>query len=128
MPKRFCMDCGRLYDRRSATGLRCPACQDKAEENTRARGRQYEATQRRPRGSSTARGYGSIYRKRAAELVARAKANGEACVLCGRPCQPGQAITAQHIDGDAATGNPATVRLGPAHSRCNSADGGRRRR
>jgi hypothetical protein len=119
---RRCQDCiaeglPSLFDRDSTGTWRCPRHQAQVNAGRRAKGRAYEKTRQRP--TSTQRGYGAVYQKRRNAIVARALATGEACVLCGRPCLPGQAITAQHIDGDAATGDPATVRLGPAHRSCN---------
>lgn len=58
-------------------------------------------------------------RRRAREVVARAKLYGEECGICGAPCLLEQVIVAHHPDSDAATGDPATVRLVPAHKGCN---------
>lgn len=70
------------------------------------------------RGNSTARGYGSRWRKLSASIVAR---DGGICFYCGLP----GATTADHRTPKRLGGSDDPSNLVAAHVRCNSAKGGR---
>jgi hypothetical protein len=73
----------------------------------------------RPKGSTTARGYGSNHqgtRKRWKPIV---ESGATLCVRCGLPIIPGTRWHLDHRDDKLGY-------LGPAHARCNLAAAGRR--
>lgn len=114
MPKRFCIECGKLFDRDTTNTLRCPAHQPAA------------TARRNTKTNTTARGYGSAYRANRAIVVAAALAAADAgtpvtCWLCPRPCLRGQALTAEHIVPRRRGGSSDVDNLAAAHSACNTA-------
>ena len=109
MPQRRCLTCSTLYDKDLAPGWRCPACQ--AARTT--------ALQARP--SSSDRGYDGEYQRNRDTLVATAIANQEPCIICHKPCLPGQQITAEHRKPLRDGGTSSMNNLAPAHSACNTA-------
>jgi hypothetical protein len=108
MPLRICLGCGLLFDAAATGTQRCPTCQAGA------------TARRNTRPSSSSRGYDGEYQRNRAIIVARALASGEACVLCHKPCQPGQKITAEHLTALRDGGTSVMSNLGPAHSKCNT--------
>ena len=74
---------------------------------------------RRNRPSRQARGYDAAYEQARTHMIEQVRIYGGVCVFCGVGFEPGETITAEHT-------SPTTI--APAHSRCNSSDGGRRSR
>ena len=107
MPARFCMDCGALFDRESAPGLRCPACQPAA------------TRQRQKRPPSGQRGYGADHRKLRARLIAAFRP-GQPCARCGQPIATTKDAQLGHDDAD------RTQYRGLEHVRCNESTSTRR--
>jgi 5-methylcytosine-specific restriction protein A len=96
MPKRPCLDCGRL----TANKSRCDSHQAA-----------YAARQEQLRGSSTARGYTSSWRRTAAQMIARHKA------LYGDWC-PGY-LTPGHVSGDLTVDHIVPKKKGGTDSAAN---------
>lgn len=118
MPKRWCFTCRGLYDRDTTGTWRCPTCQPAVDAARRAR-----ATAGRP--STTARGYGAVYRRRAEVIVAQGRAAAMAgspqpCGICSGPCLAGEQLVAHHPDGRPHLADPSTCVLVLAHAACNS--------
>ena len=118
MPKRWCEcrgctacgkgACGLLFDMDATGTRRCPGCQAVATQRANAR------------PSSSARGYDGEYQRNRRVLVAAAIASRSLCVICSKPCLPGQKITAEHLVPLRRGGTSAMQNLGPAHSACNT--------
>ena len=73
----------------------------------------------RPKASASARGYNYRHRKLREQLLP--SASGTACVRCGEPMLPGQALEFDHND-------ERTGYLGFSHKRCNQRAGARKAR
>ena len=120
MPSRRCIEpsCGKLFDREDTGTWRCPEHQAATDARRRAR-----AAAGRP--STAARGYGHIYRRRAAAIVAHGvqaaiAGTPQACGICLEPCLEGQQLVAHHPDGKPHLTDQATCVLVLAHAGCNS--------
>lgn len=101
MPARWCIDCRAMYDRASAPGLRCPACQA-------------VTTQRRnARPNTRSRGYGGQHQRVRDQLLARWR-QGDPCVLCGRPMMDRRKIDLAHNENRSGW-------KGLSHAACNRA-------
>jgi len=87
MPRRFCQDCGRLFDRATSPGhQRCAPCQQHADQQHEAR-----------RGTTTQRGYGAAHQaERARQLEAFTP--GQPCARCGRPIASADDADLGHTD------------------------------
>lgn len=70
--------------------------------------------QKRPRRSTTARGYGTRHQKLRRELAAFVRSGGATCAKCGGPIDPSEPWDLDHTD-DRRGYN------GPAHRACNRA-------
>ena len=111
MPFRTCITCNRIFDRDTTWTHRCPPCQARYGRDRR----------------TTARGYGHAYQQARNAVVADAIATREPCAICGKPCLPGQKITAEHVIPRRDGGPSTRGNLKPAHSACNTAWNKRRR-
>jgi DNA-directed RNA polymerase subunit RPC12/RpoP len=109
MPKRFCLDCGRLFDRDATGTQRCPQCQPAA------------TARRQARGSTAARGYGAAHQRLRRQLLG-AFEPGQPCARCGKPIASADDAQLGHLDGDRGRYR------GLEHVRCNEATSGRRLR
>jgi 5-methylcytosine-specific restriction endonuclease McrA len=109
MPYRRCQDCQVFYSKDTAPGWRCPPCQGI-----------YDAKRKKRnwRPSSSRRGYDGEYQRNKPLVIAQAR-NGWPCVICGKPFQPGQKITVEHIVPLRKGGTNVLANLGPAHAACN---------
>lgn len=111
MPKRFCLDCRKLFD--AATGRsRCPICQAALEERMNARPK---------RGTTTARGLGWAHQQRKRREISA----DMVCWMCGQPARENDPITADHETPRAKGGVDSPLR--PAHRSCNSRRGAQQR-
>lgn len=64
------------------------------------------------------------WQRMAAAAVAKARAAGDPCRLCGEPERPGDLFTADHIHAVARGGAPFDwANVGVAHGSCNSQRG-----
>jgi hypothetical protein len=107
------MDCGKLYDKATAKGLRCPACQ---KTTNRKRDQQ--------RGTPAQRGYDSQHAKRAKAVVDHAIANNIGCYYCGGPPTPSDPFVGCHLQPQ-SRGGPADGPLAAGHRSCNNAAAGK---
>lgn len=73
----------------------------------------------KPRGTTTARGYGSDHKRQRAAVAADVARGRATCSICHQPIQPG---SPWHLDHT----HDRTGYRGPAHKRCNEQDGGRK--
>ena len=117
MPKRWCIDCGNLYDLDTTRTHRCPACQ-----HTRT-----QAIQARPSSSSRGLGWAFSARKAADQAYQQAThCQCHGCPWCGtschRPFTPANPKTAGHLVPRSQGGHGSAI-LAICRS-CNSADGG----
>jgi 5-methylcytosine-specific restriction endonuclease McrA len=121
VPKRWCLECGQLYDREETGTWRCPTHQAAAGQREKERKRRYEKV-RPPRPTTTQRGYGSAYRRERERVLATATS----CHWCGEPFTEANPPTADH---DPPLAHGGTERqLVAACGRCNSRRGGQTRR
>ena len=109
MPKRFCIDCGHLYDRDDTGTQRCPEHQAAADRRRNAR------------PNTTARGYGSTH-QRERERQLQAFEPGQPCARCGQPIESKDDAQLGHDDND------RSIYRGLEHIACNEGAPGRRRR
>jgi hypothetical protein len=116
VPQRFCLDCGQLYDKDAAPGLRCPACQQASNRNRDQK-----------RGTRQQRGYGAEHAKRAKQVVTAALASGTGCCYCGGPPTPADPFVGCHIYAQ-SRGGPANGPLAAGHRSCNSRAAGKLRK
>jgi hypothetical protein len=72
------------------------------------------------RGTSTARGYGSLHQRTRARLNLEVQSGTVNCSRCGLVIAPNTPWHLDHSDEDRGT------YLGPAHALCNTAAGGRK--
>lgn len=106
MPKRFCLDCRRLFD--ATTGdSRCPTHQAALEARMN----------RRPKGNTTQRGLGWKHQQRAKQEISQ----DMTCWRCGQPATESDPITADHSIPRSQGGVDSPLR--PAHRSCNSRAG-----
>jgi 5-methylcytosine-specific restriction enzyme A len=110
MPKRFCMDCGVLFDKDDprSPGLRCAKHQADAtkRKNTDPPGRP----------SASQRGYGADWRRISAKVIAAATV----CHWCGLPFTKDDPATADHVIPKAKGGTNDEQNLVGSHRSCNS--------
>lgn len=99
VPKRWCSDCGELFDMDSTNALRCPACQSAA------------ITLRNRRPPRQLRGYDAEHDKVREELL-KQWTRGQACALCGKPTWDKSKL-------DLAHNSTRTGYRGLAHASCN---------
>lgn len=107
MPKRFCLTCGKLFDRDLTGTQRCPACQPAA------------TAARNARGNTTRRGYGSPHQALRKQLLEQFEP-GQPCARCGKPIRSKADAQLGHDDQDRSRYK------GLEHVRCNEATAGRR--
>ena len=100
MPYRFCLDCGKPYDRDKVPGSRCITCQRK----------QYRQRDQQ-RGNATQRGYDSQHRKIRQQLLASFEP-GQPCAHCGKPLWSKRNLDLAHTAD-------RTGWRGLAHAECN---------
>jgi 5-methylcytosine-specific restriction endonuclease McrA len=99
---RSCLDCGKVI----TSGSRCSTDQATWQ-------------QKHPRPSSSARGYDGEYQRNKPIVIAQGR-KGRPCVICGKPFQPHQKITIEHIVPLRKGGTSRLANLGPAHPACNT--------
>ena len=99
MPKRFCRDCQRLYDRDATGTLRCPDCQPAA------------TAARNARANTTTRGYGTHHQQLRRQLLDQFQP-GQPCARCGKPIWSAGDADLGHTDGQQGY-------RGLEHSSCN---------
>jgi DNA-directed RNA polymerase subunit RPC12/RpoP len=109
MPKRFCLDCQRLYDRDLTGTMRCPRCQPAA------------TAARQARAPTASRGYGSHHQALRRQLLA-AFIPGQPCARCGKPITSKNDAQLGHVDEDRSR------HRGLEHTQCNEATAGRKSR
>lgn len=107
LPRRFCLTCGRLFDRDATGTQRCPRCQPAA------------TAARQTRPNTTSRGYGSHHQALRARLLAEF-VPGQPCARCGRPITSKDDAQLGHDDQDRSRYR------GLEHMLCNEATSGRR--
>ena len=101
---------------RRCPASRCPVLIPDEQRYCAEHGREYEQR----RGTPVQRGYGEKHRRLRAYWDTFIQARGmPPCARCREPIRPGQAFDLDHDDAD------RTRWLGPAHSTCNRAAGGR---
>lgn len=119
MPKRFCLECNRLFDKDDTGTRRCPDCQARRDRQRNAQ----------PRANTTQRGLGHAHRQRVdQELAGITTCQCTGCSYCG-PGGCGRSFTRDNPK----TGNHLIPRSkgggrGPLRAecrRCNSAKGNR---
>jgi len=104
MPQRPCLGCGRLTSRR---GSRCSDCAS-------AKGKARDAR----RGSRQARGYDAVHDALREQWRPKVETGRVRCARCGELIPADQAWALDHTDD-------RTGYLGPSHTTCNAAAGGR---
>lgn len=106
MPRRPCLDCGRLTTNPSRCDQHAAL---------------YAATVNRQRGSSTQRGYGSAWRRMARALVTEYRATvGDHCPGYGVAAHASADLTADHIIPKAVGGTDEVANLRVLCRACNS--------
>jgi hypothetical protein len=114
MPKRFCIDCGAVFDKASNPGKqRCKPCQVK---NGRARDKR--------RGSASARGYGSAHARKAKAVIADAIARNIGCCYCGGSPTEADPFVGCHVYAQ-SRGGPKDGPLAAGHRSCNNRAAGK---
>lgn len=109
MPRRPCLDCGRLTTNPS----RCDVHQS-----------EWQARQDRLRGSSTQRGYGGEWRRVAKAVLSQWVAvNGYHCPGYGVPSHSAEKLTVDHVVPKAAGGTDHPSNLSVLCRSCNSRKG-----
>jgi hypothetical protein len=71
---------------------------------------------RKPRGTTTQRGYGTPHQRRRRQVAQHVASGHAVCARCGQPIKPGEPWDLGHRDGSGKM-----VYSGPEHARCNRA-------